>query len=62
MPPAKIQDTKDIGHLTLRLMELGTYLADPKTLKLQHPEHWDDAIKDFLLLTQTGTSAELRKV
>lgn len=43
-------------------MELGTYLADSKTLKLQHPEHWDDAIRDFVQLTHSGTSADLRKV
>ena len=46
----------------IRLMELGTSLKDPDTLKLEHPEHWDKEIKLFVQATETTSIEELRKV
>lgn len=46
----------------LKLMELSTSLFEPESLTLRNPERWGDAIKNFLQITQTATSEELRKV
>lgn len=59
---AKDRDIRDIGRLMLKLMELSTSLFDPESLTLRNPERWGGAIKNFLQITQTATSEDLRKV
>ena len=55
-------DFQSLGRLMVRLMERSTNLADPYALRLQHPENWEDPIRDFLEKTDGGTPEILQKV
>lgn len=56
------RDYKALGVLMVRLMERGTNLEHPDSLELQHPERWDDSIKQFLQETSHSNGEELQKV
>ena len=47
----------------MELMEPGTFVNDPETIKLQEPEKWNErqAIISFLEATSTSTLGELEE-
>ncbi|KAL9611410.1 MAG: hypothetical protein Q9167_003951 [Letrouitia subvulpina] len=56
-------DVRGIGNVMMELMENQTWIADPGSITLQHPEKWKDChgIKSFLRETATSTVAMLKK-
>lgn len=50
--------------MMMELMEVGTYVEDPRTIELRHPANWKDntGIKEFLSATHLVSRAELCKV
>ena len=56
------QDFRALGLLMVQLMELGTSLRSPNSFILQHPDKWEEPIKDFLRKTQNAVGDELQKV
>lgn len=56
-------DVRGVGNVMMELMENQTWVANPGSITLQHPEKWQDChgIKSFLQETTTSTVARLKK-
>lgn len=57
------QDVQSIGYMMVELMETATYIHNPKSITLRHPEQWVKTnIEAFLKATQGTSRSELSKV
>src|SRR2546430_16971963 len=56
------RDTEALGHLAMRLMEVGTSTQRPRTLILKDPGAWSPEAQNFLQSTAFATCDELLRV
>lgn len=54
-------DVRALGTLMVWMMEPGTSMQDPTSLRLRHPARWEDHTREFLART-SASAAELRRV